>query len=120
METKQIKNDIIFVINNLLIHNEIIQYSDRLSFDKNEYCLFMGLSKPDITLPKDIKFFIDYDILEPFSGNFESGEVSYMLASKSKIEEKIKWLQTKNYLKNLNKNDFLPAIRDFKLSKLDI
>lgn len=76
----------------------------------------------DIILPKQTRYFIDYNILEAESGNFETGDTVYILKDKTQI---IKWLNANStsdspHIMTLDKNNFLNAIRSLKLQKLNI
>lgn len=103
-------NDILYIIDNLFINKEVISSND-------EYYLYMGLGKPDIKLPKETKYFVNYGILDYDTGNFETGDFSYRLRNKWCFKDRE---SIKVYIKELNREDFLPAIRSFKLSKLNI
>lgn len=99
--------DIIFIINNLFLHNEIISTN-------NEFYIYMGF-QPDILLPPETLYFIYNHVLEPNSGNLETGDVSYILADNLKDK-----LEDLNFISKLDKSYFLQAIRNLRLAKLEI
>lgn len=100
---------IIYIINNLLLNKEVIS-------NDYGYYIYMGLNKPDILLPEQTKYLIDYGILEHDSGNFETGDFSYILAPYVKIKYIIDSLDSNK----IDKESFTQAIRCLKLSKLEI
>lgn len=111
--------DISFICEVLLRGHEIVE-------SNNEFYIYRGMYEQDIALPKSIKKLIIYDILQPFTGNLDTGDVSYILLDKKNLKSKlvdIKSLHVNNIdneFLNFNKSEFLPALREYQLSKLDI
>lgn len=114
--SKDIMIDIIYIINNLFLNKQVTHcYSD------NVFSIYMR-DKPDIILPQQTQFFLDYNILEADTGNLENGDTVYVLKERERL---MRWLRANAtsdnpHLLTLDKNNFLQAIRDLKLSNLKI
>lgn len=106
--------DLLFITENLLRGNEVVERFNRKS--DNDFYIYRGIYEQDIALPKSIQKLIFYGILQSFTGNLDTGDVSYILLDKKDLNTKLVAIKSLDF----NKSEFLPALREYRLSKLDI